>query len=301
MHTQLIPASTKMSAENATRNLSRPKPGEFPSLVTIPPLASPHKLTIIVLHGRGFNAQKFHSPLLASPSPDPSVSFRQSLPHARFVFPTAPLARATKYRRSLIHQWYEGTGDWEPEARGNMRPSIEYIHKLLEDEIERLRGDAGKVVLVGFSQGGAMALMSWLLWEGRSLGAVVIMSGFMPLAESLMVDNMGGGTSEDGLFERDSEEEAKSPLQRAIDELREEAELSPAPLMTCFPFLNTSVFMGHGKKDEDVEYCHGLSAAKCLERMGVEVELKTYPDLEHWYCPGELGDIIQFINQQLGL
>ncbi|KAF5617657.1 esterase [Fusarium sp. NRRL 25303] len=290
-----------MSAEHATRNSSRLRPGEFPPLVAISPLISPHKLSIIVLHGRGFNAQKFHSPLLASPSPDPSISFRQSLPHARFVFPTAPLARATKYRRSLIHQWYEGTGDWEPEARGNMRPSIEYIHKLLKEEIERLKGKAGKVVLVGFSQGGAMALMSWLLWEGQSLGAVVIMSGFMPLAETLMADETDDDASEDGLFERDSEEEAKTPLQRAIDELREEAELDPTPLTTSCSFLKTPVFMGHGKKDEDVEYCHGLSAAKCLERMGAKVELKTYPVMEHWYCREELGHITQFINQQLGL
>ncbi|KAF4946304.1 hypothetical protein FGADI_11282 [Fusarium gaditjirri] len=290
-----------MSAENSTRNSPRLRPGEFLPLITIPPLVSPHKLTIIVLHGRGFDAQKFHSPLLASPSPDPSASFRQSLPHARFVLPTAPLARATKYRRSLIHQWYEGTGDWEPEARGDMRPSIEYIHKLLKDETARLGGDAGKVVLIGFSQGGAMALMSWILWEGQSLGVVVILSGFMPLAGSLMLEDTGDDVSEDGLFERDIVEEAKTPLQRAIDELREEAELDPAPPITSFPFINTSVFMGHGKGDEDVEYCHGLSAAKCLGRMGVKVELKTYPNLEHWYCPEELGDITQFINQQLGL
>ncbi|KAF5724272.1 hypothetical protein FMUND_1064 [Fusarium mundagurra] len=290
-----------MSAEYATRNQPRLRPGEFPPLVTISPLISPHKLTIIVLHGRGFNAHKFHSPLLTSPSPDPSISFRQSLPHARFVFPTAPLSRATKYRRSLIHQWYEGTGDWEPEARGNMRPSIEYIHKLLKDEIERLEGDAGKVVLIGFSQGGAIALISWLLWEGQSLGAVVIMSGFMPLAESLMADGTGDDASEDGLFERDSEEEAKTPLQRAIDELGGEAELDPAPSMASFPFLKTPVFVGHGKMDEDVEYCHGLSAAKCLERMGAKVELKTYPVLKHWYCAEELGHITQFINQKLGL
>ncbi|KAF9776920.1 hypothetical protein IL306_004824 [Fusarium sp. DS 682] len=280
---------------------SRPKPGEFPPLISIPPLSLPHKLTIIVLHGRGFNAEKFHSPLLASPSPDPSVSFQQSLPNARFVFPTAPLARATKYRRSLIHQWYEGTGDWEPEARGNMRPSIKYIHELLKDEIERLGGDTGKVVLMGFSQGGAMALMSWLLWEGQSLGAVVIMSGFMPLAEILMVSGTDGDVSDDGLFEKGDEQDTRSPLQRAIDELREEAELDPTSPMTSFPFLNTPVFMGHGKKDEDVEYCHGQRAAECLERMGVNVELKTYPDMAHWYCRNELGDITQFIKRKLGL
>ncbi|RGP71390.1 hypothetical protein FSPOR_3368 [Fusarium sporotrichioides] len=276
---------------------SRLKPGEFPPPMIIPPLSSPHKLTIIVLHGRGFNAEKFHSPLLTSPSTNPSTSFQESLSHARFVFPTAPLARATKYRRSLIHQWYEGTGDWEPEARGNMRPSIEHIHKILKDEIEMLGGDAGKVVLVGFSQGGAMALLSWLLWQGQRLGAVVIISGFMPLAENLAKEEEN--LLDDGLFERDDEQENKTPLQRAIDELREEAELDPEPPANSFSFLKTPVFMGHGRKDKDVEICHGQKAAMCLERMGINVELRIYSDMGHWYCPEELADIAHFICQRL--
>ncbi|KAJ4266306.1 hypothetical protein NW762_004290 [Fusarium torreyae] len=287
-----------MSNDSAPSS-SRLQPGEFPSPLIIPPL-SPHKLTIVVLHGRGFNAQKFHSLLLSSPSPESSTSFRQSLPHARFVFPTAPLARATKYRRSLIHQWYEGTGDWEPEARGDMRPSVEYIHGILRNEIEMLGGEAGKVVLLGFSQGGAMALVSWLLWSSGSLGAVVIMSGFMPLAESLMTEDKDDEMSDDGLFEREVDQDRRTPLQRAIDELREEAELDPRPPATSFPFLKTPVFMGHGQKDEDVEYYHGQHTAHLLERMGVDVELKGYPDLAHWYCPEEIGDIVQFIDQRLG-
>ncbi|KAM0242251.1 hypothetical protein ACHAP5_007267 [Fusarium lateritium] len=289
-----------MPADDNSLHSSRLKPGEFPPLLAIPPLSLPHKLTIIILHGRGFNAEKFHSPLLASPSSDPAKPFRQSLPHARFVFPTAPLARATKYRRSLIHQWYEGTGDWEPEVRGDMRPSVEHIHGILRDEIDKLGGDAGRVVLMGFSQGGAMALVSWLLWEGRSLGAVVIMSGFMPLAESLMIENEDGDMSEDGLFERE-EQDTRTLLQKAIDELREEAELDPAPPTNSFHFLRTSVFMGHGQQDKDVEYCYGQEAAEFLKRAGIDVEFKSYSDLAHWYCPEELGDIAQFIKRQVGL
>ncbi|KAM0341880.1 hypothetical protein ACHAPU_009816 [Fusarium lateritium] len=280
---------------------SRLRPGEFPPLLTIPPLSLPHKLTIVVLHGRGFNAEKFHSPLLESPSHNSTKSFHQSLPHARFVFPTAPLARATKYRRSLIHQWYEGTGDWEPEARGDMRPSVEHIHGILRDEIDILGGDAWRVVLMGFSQGGAMALVSWLLWEGQSLGAVVIMSGFMPLAASLMTEKEDGNMSDDGMFERGDEQDTRNPLQRAIDELREEAELDPAPPTNSFSFLRTPVFMGHGQQDKDVEHCHGQEVAEFLERAGVNVEFKSYSSLAHWYCPEELGDTVHFINQQLEL
>ncbi|KAF5024809.1 hypothetical protein F66182_3125 [Fusarium sp. NRRL 66182] len=290
-----------MPSHNSASSSSRLQPGEFPPPLIFPPLSS-HKLTIIILHGRGFNAQKFHSPLLSSPSSERSNSFQQALPHARFVFPTAPLARASKYRRSLIHQWYEGTGDWEPGSRGDMRPSIEHLHSILLDEIETMgRGGARRVVLMGFSQGGAMALMSWLLWEGESLGGVVIMSGFMPLAEGLMNKDKDGDMLEDVFFERGDDQDTTSPLQRAIAELREEAELDPVPPATSFPFLETPVFVGHGQKDTDVEWCHGRRAADLLEHMGVDVEFKTYPGLAHWYCPEELGDIVQFMNQRVGL
>ncbi|RGP75634.1 hypothetical protein FLONG3_5611 [Fusarium longipes] len=277
---------------------SRLKPGQFPPPIIIPPLSTPQELTIIVLHGRGFNAEKFHSPLLGSLTNSSSKSFRQSLDHARFVFPTAPLARATKYRRSLIHQWYEGTGDWEPEARGDMRPSVEHIHTILKSEIDILGGDAERVVLMGFSQGGAMALVSWLLWQGQSLGAVVIMSGFMPLAETLAKDQEED-MSDDGIFERGDEQENRTPLQKAIDELREEAELDPEAPTNSFHFLKTPLFMGHGQKDRDVELYHGQQAAKCLERLGVDVELKIYPDMAHWYCAEELGDIAQFVTRRV--
>ncbi|KAM6532956.1 hypothetical protein FALCPG4_005993 [Fusarium falciforme] len=291
------------SGDTPQINPSRLQPGHFPSPIVLQPLSS-HNLTIIILHGRGFNAQKFHGPLLSSISTAPSTTLRDSLSHARLVFPTAPLARATKYRRSLIHQWYEGTGDWEPEARGEMRPSVEHIHGMLRNEIEKLGGDSRKVALMGFSQGGAMALVSSLLWDGAPLGAVVVMSGFMPLADAMMdildADAKSEG-SEDDLFERDTEEEETTPIQRAIDELRQEAELDPAPPANSYPFLSTPVFMGHGQKDQDVECQHGRRAVELLERMGVPVEFNTYPGLAHWYNSDMLQDIVQFLDKHLGL
>ncbi|RSL61125.1 hypothetical protein CEP54_006357 [Fusarium duplospermum] len=290
------------SSDNTPQtNSSRLQPGQFPPPIILPPLSF-HNLTVIILHGRGFNAQKFHGPLLSSISTEPSTTLRESLSHARLVFPTAPLARATKYRRSLIHQWYEGTGDWEPEARGEMRPSVEHIHGILRDEIKRLGGDAQRVVLMGFSQGGAMTLVSSLLWDGDPLGAVVVMSGFMPLADAMMdiLNDANSEGSADDLFERDPEGEETTPLQRAISELRQEAELDPAS-PTSYPFLSTPVFMGHGKKDQDVEYQHGRRAAELLERMGVSVEFNTYPDLAHWYNSDMLRDIVEFLDKNLGL
>ena len=143
--------------EPSSQSTRRTALGAFIPPIVIPPISAPHHFTIIFLHGRGYNAKESHGPLLSTPVTS-HTTFQQALPHTRFVFPTAPLMRASKYRRSVIHQWYDGTGDWEPEARGDMRPSVEHIHDLIRAEMALLGGDARRIVLAGFSQGCAMAL-----------------------------------------------------------------------------------------------------------------------------------------------
>ncbi|KAH7151726.1 Alpha/Beta hydrolase protein [Dactylonectria estremocensis] len=283
--------------------------GQFPPAITIPPLSLTHNLTIVFLHGRGSNARKFHGPLLESVISNTCTAptLREALPHARFVFPTAPLARAAKYRRCAIHQWYEGTGDWEPQSRGEMRPGVELVRAVLRDEVARLGGDARRVVLAGISQGCAMALTSLLLWEGDPFGAVVVMCGFVPLASSLLAVFEGEDQEDvfesDDPFERAGSDDARTPLQQAIDELRDEAEVPSSCQTTTqpFPFQSTPVFMGHGTEDKKVEYQHGQQAAKLLEQMGMSVDFRTYPGLGHWYSPDMLGHIVEFLNDKLDL
>ncbi|KOS22695.1 Acyl-protein thioesterase 1 [Escovopsis weberi] len=292
-----------------------------------PARATRRPSTVIFLHGRGSNARKFAGPLLAS-LVHGHRTLRDALPHTKFIFPTAPLARATKYRRSVIHQWYDGSGDWEPEARGDMRHSIEHIHDLVRQEVRALDGAgagageaaaARRIVLAGISQGCAMALMSMLLWDGSALGAVVGICGFMPLNAHLTAllgggaeDGTRGSESDDDLvvFAADDAEDEEdtnsdqvlSPLQRAVADLREEAELdegraAPSPLS----FLSTPVFIGHGTDDQKVEFQHGEQAAALLRLMGLDVDFHEYQGLGHWYSAEMLEHIVNFLADKGGL
>lgn len=219
--------------------------------------------------------------------------------------------RANKYRRAAIHQWYEGTGDWEPESRGEMGPSIEHIHGILRGEIRKVGGDARRVVLAGFSQGCAMALMCLLLWDGEPLGAAVGMCGFMPLTASLMSTLNGSrhedqsndgiifGEEEDGVFDDMSSIETKTPLQKAMEELCDEAELEPISSMTSYPFLSTPIFMGHGLKDQEVDVSYGQKAGALLEKMGASVSFHIYPEQGHWHSAEMLQDVVSFLQNRL--
>ncbi|KAJ6438956.1 acyl-CoA N-acyltransferase [Purpureocillium lavendulum] len=283
--------------------------GEFIPALVVPPREAPHHFTVIFLHGRGYNAKDSYGPLLSTPVTG-DVTFQQSLAHARFVFPTAPLMRASKYRRSVIHQWYDGTGDWEPEARGDMRPSVEHIHGLIRDEMALVGGDAKRIVLAGFSQGCAMALTCMLLWEGEPLGAVVGMCGFVPVYSSLMDvlnEDVTEESGDDGgiVFEVDGDDAADdtdrsgTPLQRAVRELRKEVELPELPSPSNCSFLETPVFLGHGTKDTNVDQRHAREAAALLTKMGLGVEFETYRGLEHWYSPEMLGHIQAFLATRM--
>ncbi|TWU75039.1 hypothetical protein ED733_006388 [Metarhizium rileyi] len=280
--------------------------GEFPPSITIPPIAHPHDITIIFLHGRGFNAQKFCGPLLQTNVGN--FSLREALPHARFVFPTAPLSRATKYRRTLMHQWYDGTGDWEPEARGGMQPSVEHIHDLIRSETELVGNNSKRIVLAGFSQGGAMALMSGLIWQGDPLGAMVDLCGFMPLVSHLLgVLEHGLSTDENDdvefaddvdVFERSQSSDARTMDQKVLDELREEAELPRIHQSSDFRFRPTPVFIGHGNADREVVVQQSSQAALLLRKLGLDVDFRSYEGLGHWYSAGMLKDMVQFLAKQ---
>ncbi|KAK1495124.1 acyl-protein thioesterase [Colletotrichum cuscutae] len=103
----------------------------FPPPMIIPPLKQPHQQTIILLHGRGSSAKIFAPELLSVPLDNSTTSpglntctFRDLLPHTRFVFPTAPRSRATIYRRAIINQWYDGSGDWEDTLLGHAKETV---------------------------------------------------------------------------------------------------------------------------------------------------------------------------------
>ncbi|GAB0136105.1 hypothetical protein EsDP_00004421 [Epichloe bromicola] len=274
--------------------------GQFPQPIIIPPLQEPHQHTIILLHGRGSNARKFHRPLLDT-ALDGHQTFREAFPTARFVFPTAPMSRATKYARMLIHQWFDGAGDWEPEARGGMRPSIEYIQRLVRSEIRLLGGDARHVVLAGLSQGCATALTSLLLWDGQSLGAMVGLCGYVPACSHLIrtYDEGPPEDEDDDVFEREEGQAPRSPLMRVLEELRDEAELENVAGSWQFGVSSTPVFLGHGTSDPKVDISQAFLADELLRRMGMSVELRTYEGLGHWYSREMLCHVVTFLRKHL--
>ena len=268
-------------------------------LVVLPTLT--HKQTIIILHGRGSNAETFGPPLLNTKLPD-GRTFQAALPHAKFVFPTASKRRAQIYNRSIIHQWFDNGPLTTPNERESLmtdglRESSKFIYTLLTEAIQEV--GAENVTLGSLSQGCAVTLISILLWTGERLGAVFGMCGWLPLRHH-MADIADPPTPSDGdenpfAPEEHTDEEVDLPAE-AIAWLREELEFPTARSSSPLPFQQIPIFLAHGARDEKVDIELGRQARDCLGALGAKVEWREYEFLGHWYSEQMLGDLVEFLT-----
>ena len=142
-------------------------------LVEVAPTAT-HDATVIWLHGLGASGHDFEPipPLLG-------------LPNTRFVFPHAPYRRVTINFGMEMRAWYDiltldRTGVREKAA--DIREASEQVSALIADE--RAKGiPAERIVLTGFSQGGAMALHVGLR-HPETLAGIMVLSAYELLAET---------------------------------------------------------------------------------------------------------------------
>jgi phospholipase/carboxylesterase len=136
--------------------------------------------SIIWMHGLGADGNDF-VPVVNELELD-------GTPPIRFVFPHAPMRAVTINNGAVMRAWYDVSfADLEGRSR---RPDAAGIHESQEQiaalvEREAGRGIApGKIVLAGFSQGGAIALQTGLR-HPQKLAGVMALSTYLPLADTL--------------------------------------------------------------------------------------------------------------------
>lgn len=131
---------------------------------------------VIWMHGLGADGHDFE-PVV------PELRLPPGL-RVRFVFPHAPIRPVTINAGMRMRAWYDifqlGGG---AEDEAGIRASQAEVEKLIERETQRgVR--PGRIVLAGFSQGGAMALHTGLR-HPEPLAGIVALSTWLPLAARL--------------------------------------------------------------------------------------------------------------------
>lgn len=137
--------------------------------------------TVIWLHGLGADGNDF-APIV------PELGLAP-LPAVRFIFPHAPRMPITWNNGYVMPAWYDIVSLEEGRRHadeGGIRQSREAIRKLIARENER-GVPTHRIVLAGFSQGGAMAYVAGLT-HPEPLAGIVALSTYIPSPELLAAE-----------------------------------------------------------------------------------------------------------------
>ncbi|KAK9764589.1 hypothetical protein K7432_007770 [Basidiobolus ranarum] len=155
-----------------------------------------HTATVFFLHGLGDSGSGW-APATAFLAP--------MLSHVKFVLPNAPNRPVTLNQGMTMPSWYD---IYSPDAinraedKNGMLESSRDIKKLIDEEIDAGIA-ANRIVIAGFSQGSAMALLTGLTIKHK-LAGIIGLSGYLPLRHnifSMTTENkipifMGHGTDD---------------------------------------------------------------------------------------------------------
>ena len=132
--------------------------------------------SIIWLHGLGADGHDFE-PIV----PELKLPGTMSV---RFILPHAPIKSITINGGMEMRAWFDILKHGERHIDvGQLMASSAEIHKFIDREIER--GIASEqIVLVGFSQGGAVCLQAGLTYD-KPLAGILGLSTFFPTAEAV--------------------------------------------------------------------------------------------------------------------
>ncbi|PQE32915.1 Acyl- thioesterase 1 protein [Rutstroemia sp. NJR-2017a WRK4] len=151
-----------------------------PPTALIIPAVTKHTATVIMAHGLGDSGAGWAS--LAE-----NWRRRQKFQEVKFIFPNAPNIPISVNFGMAMPGWYDITTFNDLQAAqdevGILR-SQAYFHSLIKSEVEDSRIDSKRIVIGGFSQGGAMSIFSGIT-SPSPLGGIFGMSCYLLLHNKL--------------------------------------------------------------------------------------------------------------------
>lgn len=253
-------------------------------LAIIQPTAA-HTATVIFAHGLGDEGESWRAVISGD------YDYRQPgeltipahLPHVKWIFPDAPKQAVTANFGMTMPAWFDMSdlplrpGQYLNkvcEEDETVKNGVQIIDDLVQAEIKAGIPES-RIVVGGFSQGGALALVAGLGgkdWRTKSSGdenklaGVVVLSGWMPIREKF--------------------ESRISPHAKSIP-----------------------VLWGHGTADSVIYHKVGeISVDLLQDQLGIVkhsaqdqlgapgVNFRSYERMGHTSCPKEMEDLVTFLG-----
>ena len=164
--------------------------------------------SVIILHGLGADGNDF--------APICEQLDLGAIGDVRFVLPHAPTRPVTINGGYVMRAWYDilGTDLARREDEAGLRASMAEVQAVIRHERERGIA-ARRIVLAGFSQGGAMTLLTGLRHDER-LAGLVCLSGYLPLAGTTAADRHAAN-QDVPIFQAHGRHDGVIPVHRAIE------------------------------------------------------------------------------------
>lgn len=139
-----------------------------------------HRASVIWLHGLGADGHDFE-PIVPEMNLEPALG-------ARFIFPHAPKRPVTINGGMEMRAWYDVRSPdlTQMEDAAAIAESGRFLHALIDTEIAQ-GIPSNKIVVAGFSQGGAVALYGGLRYN-QPLAGILGLSCYLPLADTLAAE-----------------------------------------------------------------------------------------------------------------
>eukprot|EP00985_Skeletonema_marinoi_P003047 scaffold1268_cov133-Skeletonema_marinoi.AAC.2 len=257
-----------LSSSTALHAISRRDDG---TVIISPQNEAQHSATVILCHGLGDTANGWV---------EPTQYLASQLPHVKWILPTAPTQPVTLNGGMSMPSWYDivGLDSRSSEFCNGLDESMERILSLVEDEVSGNDSsttattacvnplDYSRIVLAGFSQGGALALYTGMTQlrkqstVGLGLGGITVMSGYLPRSKAFAIAT---GSEKTPILHCHGEQDSVVPVQAAA--LSKERVLS---------------LLKETSSGNENSY-----------------EVKTYAGLDHSVAIDELNDVAAFLKR----
>ncbi|KAI3654543.1 hypothetical protein MP228_000597 [Amoeboaphelidium protococcarum] len=247
-------------------------------MITLAPLQQ-HKSTLIFLHGLGDSGHGWS---------ELGRSLQPAFVNTKFIFPHADSHPVTINGGYSMPSWYDIRGplqSYHHNANGNssnddesslkaenaredlngLERSRQKILNLIQQE--RQANPNAKLILGGFSQGGAVTYYTLLKsFNEVKIDAAVILSSYMPVPGHLL--------QQWGSKQKDTQTGGASTVP---------------------------VFIAHGDSDVVVHYPYGQQSSELLkQKFGfTQSEFHTYRGMGHSSCDEEVSDFAQWLKKQV--
>jgi len=196
-----------------------------------------------------------------------------------WIFPTAEPIPYQLNGGALSSIWYDRIGGFDPsfpEQTVSIERSTDRLLALLEEQVQHHGRDPQRIIIGGFSMGGAIAYQTAIRWQAR-----------ISASSSATVSSSLGAVFGLSCYLNDD-----SKVWSIL--LNEQTNKEPKALAHWPP-----IFVAHGAADDFILPKWGKATCEKLRQYGIATSFRLIPNAHHEMTPQEISELLEFLSKTI--